>query len=228
MACSPLALSRLLQLASPALPVGAYSYSQGLEWALESGWIKDEATAGHWIGEVLHCSLLSLELPLLQQQMTAWRAHEHARVSELNEIFLASRESAELYRETRQMGYSMLRLIDDLALGSAAQRAVLLQLEDVAYPSAWSLAAVVFEVEAEDALTAYAWGWLENQVMAAIKAVPLGQLAGQRLLLGLAQVLAQALPGLARLEQRHWNTLTPGLAIASSLHETQYSRIFRS
>lgn len=228
MASSPLALSRLLQLASPALPVGAYSYSQGLEWAIECGWIKDEASAGQWIHEVMHCALLSLELPLLQQQMAAWASGEHARLLELNEIFLASRESAELYRETRQMGYSMLRLIEDLGLGSAEQRAVLLQLEDVAYPSAWSLAATVFEVDAGDAVTAYAWGWLENQVMAAIKAVPLGQLSGQRLLLSLSQTLAEHLPALDDCDQSQWNTLTPGLAIASCLHETQYSRIFRS
>lgn len=228
MASSPLALSRLLQLASPALPVGAYSYSQGLEWAIECGWIKDEASTGHWIAEVLHCSLLSLELPLMMQQMAAWTAGEHDRLVELNDIFLASRESAELYRETRQMGYSMLRLIDDLGLGTAEQRALLLHLEDVAYPSAWSLAATVFDVDIEAATTAYAWGWLENQVMAAIKAVPLGQLSGQRLLLGLSQTLAERLPGLAACGQSQWNTLTPGLAIASCLHETQYSRIFRS
>lgn len=228
MASTALALSRLLQLASPTLPVGAYSYSQGLEWAIECGWIKDEASAGQWIAEVLHCSLLSLELPLMMQQMTAWAAGEHARLIELNDIFLASRESAELYRETRQMGYSMLRLIDDLGLGTAEQRAVLLHLDDVAYPSAWSLAATVFDVDIEAAATAYAWGWLENQVMAAIKAVPLGQLSGQRLLLDLSRTLAERLPALAACGQSQWNTLTPGLAIASCLHETQYSRIFRS
>lgn len=81
---SQLALTRLLQLASPALPVGAYSYSQGLEWAIEAGWIKDEASAGQWINEVLQYSLLSLELPLLSQLMAAWSQADHAQVIELN------------------------------------------------------------------------------------------------------------------------------------------------
>lgn len=223
-----LSLSRLLQLASPALPVGAYSYSQAQEWAIECGWVHDEPSAGQWISETLQLGLLSLELPLLQAALVAWQQGDHTRVVELNEQFLASRESAELYQETRQMGYSMLRLVDDLHLGTPVQRDLLLRQTDVGFPVAWALAAAALHVDAQAAALAYGWGWLENQVMAAIKAVPLGQLAGQRLLLQLGEQLATALPHVLARGEDEWNTCTPGLAIASCRHETQYSRIFRS
>lgn len=223
-----LALTRLLQLASPALPVGAYSYSQGLEWAIEQGWVHDEASAAQWIGQVLQLSLLELELPLLVQAMLAWRDGRLQYIVQLNERFLASRESAELYAETRQMGYSMLRLVEDLQLAGAAERELLLQQPDVGFPLVWALAAVHFDIAVEDAAQAYVWGWLENQVMGALKAVPLGQVAGQRLLLQLGEQASRQLPASLYLPPEQWNTLTPGLAIASSCHETQYSRIFRS
>lgn len=225
---SQLALTRLLQLASPALPVGAYSYSQGLEWAIEAGWIKDETSAGQWINDVLQYSLLSLELPLLGQLMAAWSQADHAQIVQLNEQFFASRESRELYEETRQMGYSLLRLINDLPLGDEAGRALLLGLEEVSFPTAWAFAATSFQVEPRAALTAYAFSWLENQVMAALKAVPLGQLSGQRLLMALSETLAPAIETALQQTPEHWNNLTPGLALASCQHETQYSRLFRS
>lgn len=228
MKSTALSLSRLLQLASPTLPVGAYSYSQGLEWAIEQGWVRDEKTAGQWIGEVLELSLLQLEVPLLVSAMLAWREGRHADLRHLNELFFASRESAELYAETRQMGYSMLRLLEDLQLGDAAQRQLLLQEEEIAFPLVWALAAAQFDLAVDDAAHAYVWSWLENQVMGALKAVPLGQVSGQRLLLQLAERAAAALPHSLYLAPEHWNTLTPALAIASSCHETQYSRIFRS
>ena len=219
---------RLLQLCSPALPVGAYSYSQGLEWAIEAGWVKDVATAEQWIGEVFVFSMASFELPLLADLLRAWRADNAARVLALNELYLASRETRELYEESRQMGYSALHLIEDLGWGSSWQRARLLLLPEVAFPTAWALAASSLDVDIAAAVQGYAYAWLENQVMAALKTVPLGQVAGQRLLAELGGRVPACVERALHLDEAEWCNLAPGLAMASSRHETQYSRLFRS
>ena len=225
-----LPLVRLLQLASPALPVGAYTYSQGLEWAVESGLVRSEAEAAAWIGELLEWSLARFEVPLLGCQLAAWSRNEDAELARLNDDFLASRETAELRAETVQMGWSLVRLLAELDAFASIPgwRARLLAIEAPAFPTAWSAAAAAWQVAPGEALVAYLWAWLENQVMAAVKAVPLGQSAGQRLL----AMLGARIPALAAaalvLPETAWSNYTPGLAIASSRHETQYTRLFRS
>jgi urease accessory protein len=202
-------LVRLLQLASPTLPVGAYSYSQGLEAAVEAGIVKDAASAERWIADVLEFSVARSDAPLLWQML-----HGEDR----NEVFIASRETAELRAETVQMGHSLRRLLRDLGLGELA-------LEEPAYPAAYAFAVRRLELDPRQALIAYLWSWLENQVMAAVKAVPLGQTAGQKILLSLGAKLeriADAAPAASL------SNFTPGLALASTRHETQYSRLFRS
>ncbi|MCB1958428.1 MAG: urease accessory protein UreF [Rhodocyclaceae bacterium] len=225
-----LALVRLLQLASPALPVGAYTYSQGLEWAVEEGGLKGEPAVGQWIGDQLEWNLAGFEAPLVVAAMAAWSAGDDERLARLNGDFLASRETAELRAETVQMGYSLRRLLTDLEVFACQDGAVdrLAAPEEIAYPIAWAAAASSWSVAPTDALTAYLWSWLENQVMAAVKCVPLGQSAGQRLL----STLGERIPGfvaeaLASPEVA-WSNFAPGLAIASSRHETQYTRLFRS
>lgn len=220
-----LPLIRLLHLASPTLPVGAYTYSQGLEWAVESGAVKDEDGALHWIGDCLVQGVARFEAVYLAHMLVAWRTGDLARLAELDAEFLASRETAELRAETLQMGHSLARLLKDLADFPAANLA---EFVTPSFPLAWSCIAARWDIPAEEAIAGYLWAWAENQVMAAIKAVPLGQTAGQRLLL----VLGERLPELARqaaaapIETTH-NFLS-AFAIASSLHETQYTRIFRS
>lgn len=219
------ALARLLQLASPALPVGAYTYSQGLEWAVETGMVRDEATALRWIGDVLEHAVARFEAPLMAAQMLAWSCGDADEVKRLNQEFVASRESAELRAETVQMGYSLVRLLADLNLAGAE---VLQSMEVCAFPTAWSCAAATWGVPRESALTAYLWAWAENQTMAAIKAVPLGQTAGQRMLVELGERLTAIAAAALSLPEAEWSNFAPGLAIASSRHETQYSRLFRS
>jgi urease accessory protein len=198
-------LARLLQLASPTLPVGAYSYSQGLEAAVEAGIVSDAASAERWIADVLEFSVARSDAPLLWQML-----HGEDR----NELFAASRETAELRAETLQMGHSLARLLEDLGFGEMRK--------DLTFPAAFAIAARRWEIEPRAALVAYLWSWLENQVMAAVKAVPLGQTAGQKILLSLG----------ARLEnvscEAEFSNFAPGLSILSSRHETQYSRLFRS
>jgi len=211
-----MSLPRLLQLASPALPTGAYSYSQGLEAAVEAGFVSDAASAQRWIGDVLELTVASLEAPLLARMMS-----EPARIDELNALFLAMRETAELRAETAQMGHSLRLLL--AALGVPAAGA-----EECSYPAAFAQAALAWKLDPRQALVAYLWSWLENQVMAAIKAVPLGQTDGQRILSALGGRLpAIAEEAFARCEDK-WCNFAPGLALLSARHETQYSRLFRS
>lgn len=204
-----MSLARLLQLASPTLPVGAYSYSQGLEAAIEAGIVRDAASAERWIGDLLELSMAKMEAPLLWRMM-----HGEA----LDELFLASRETAELRAETLQMGFSLKKLLSELGLGEVPG-------DEVCYPAAYAYAVQQLQIDFRQALLAYLWSWLENQVMAAVKAVPLGQTAGQKMLLSLGkrlEPLAEAMPGAEPCN------FTPGLAVLSARHETQYSRLFRS
>lgn len=220
-----LALIRLLQLASPTLPVGAYTYSQGLEWAVEAGTIKNEAGALLWIRDCLEFGIARFEAVYLAHMLAAWQKGDMARLAELDAEFIASRESAELRAETLQMGYSLARLLNDLSDFPAQNLTV---FPTPSFPLAWSCAAAEWALPAADAVAAYLWAWAENQVMAAVKAVPLGQTAGQRMLLE----LGGQLPHLAEVAvstplAATYNYL-PAFAIACSRHETQYTRLFRS
>ena len=206
-----MSLARLLQLASPTLPVGAYSYSQGLEAAIEAGIVKDAKTAQEWIADVLELSVARMEAQVLRAQIAA-------PTQALNDFFVATRETAEMRAETLQMGQALCRLLADLAIP--------VPIEEPAFPTSFAIAVRHWSIEPKEAITAYLWSWLENQVLAAVKAVPLGQTAGQKILLALGDRLSE-LAGL-EIPEENWTNFTPGLAYLSSKHETQYSRLFRS
>lgn len=224
-------LARLLQLSSPTLPVGAYSYSQGLEWAVSAGVIHDETSAGEWLGTVLEHGVAAWDAAWVAALMRASRAGAYAEVAELNSRFLASRETRELRAETVQAGKSLLALLHDGAELPAATLRHLAALDaddGLAYPTAWSAAAAVRDVEVGDALVAYLWSWLENSVLAALKTVPLGQRAGQRLLTRLGARLEPLATRAAARPLDQCRNLLPGFTLASMHHETQYTRLFRS
>lgn len=223
-----LPLLRLLQLASPALPVGAYSYSQGLEWAVEAGTIKDEASALGWIADQLEWNLGRFEAPLLARMIEAWRAGDVASANSLNDDYLASRETAELRAETLQMGFSMLRLLKELNDFSSSRIEQIGTSPAPTFPFVWSSVAAAWNIPVADALAAWLWSWGENQAMAAIKAVPLGQAAGQRMLHALGSNIATIAERALTLAPAEYSNFAPGFAIASACHETQYSRLFRS
>lgn len=226
---SSLQLARLLQLASPALPVGAYTYSQGLEWAVESGVVSDEASAGAWISDLLAHGIGRYEAPLVAALIAAWDAGDTAEVRRLDGDFLASRETAELRAETAQMGFSLRRLLRDLRDESLAGVGAVVEAQpEVAFPTVWAGIAAAWKLDPAAALTAYLWAWAENQVMAALKAVPLGQAAGQRLLADLGRRLPAIAEAALTLPEAAWSNFTPAFAIACARHETQYSRLFRS
>lgn len=224
----PAELTALLHLASPALPIGGFSYSQGLEAAIEAGLIHDADSARTWIAAGLTEVLAHCELPFIAQQMQRWQAGEVAAIGAANAWFLASRESAEFRRETEQMGWSLASLCDSLAWGSTAQRAALLSLKPVALPTVFAFVTHARAADPAASLTAYAFNWVENQVAAALKAVPLGQLAGQRILFGLHDAIAEAAAAALLIAPGDLSTFAPLLGVLSARHESQYSRLFRS
>jgi urease accessory protein len=221
-------LTALLHLASPALPIGAFSYSQGLEAAIEAQLITDADSARAWIESGLTDVLAHGELPFLAHQMERWRAHDAAGLAEANREFLASRESAELRRETEQMGWSLRQLCVSLEWGDAERRATLASLTPLAQPTAFAFAAFAHDAAVDAALAAYAFSWVENQAAAALKAVPLGQLAGQRIIVALREPIDAAVTRALTSSPENINTFAPQLGILSARHESQYSRLFRS
>ena len=208
-----MSLARLLQLASPTLPVGAYSYSQGLEAAIEAGHVRDAETARNWIRDVLEFSVARMEAPVLQRLI-------REPGQELNDFFVASRETAELRAETLQMGHSLAKLLADIGIE--------VPIAEPAFPSAYAIAVRHWQIPSRDAVVAYLWSWLENQVMAAVKAVPLGQTDGQRILLSLGDRIEGLVKKAMQMKDEDIGNFAPGLAHLSSRHETQYSRLFRS
>ena len=227
-ATSLLPLVRLLQLASPALPIGAYSYSQGLEWAVEVGEVHDATTAGVWIGDVLELVMASGEAALLFRLLAAAEQGDWPRFATWNAWFRASRETAELRAETEQTGGSLAKLLSDLGRVDSQELDMMRDLAPITLPAAFAVAARAFAVPVDAALTGYVWSWLENQVLAAIKLVPLGQVAGQRLLTTLGEKIPGVVATAMAIEDADLSTFAPGLCLASARHETQYSRLFRS
>ena len=216
---------RLLQLASPSLPVGAYSYSQGLEAAVEAGIVTDAQSAERWIGDVLDLSMGAMEAPIFLRLAGAWAARDFEGVRRWNSEFVASRETAELRAETVQMGYSLRNLLRDLEVGDPEP---LDAIEELAFPTAFTFAVADWRIDHHDALAAYLFAWIENQVLAALKSVPLGQTQAQRMLLALAARIPAVATTAGSLRDDELSNFAPGLAMLSARHETQYSRIFRS
>jgi len=223
-----LALSRLLQLASPLLPVGAYCYSQGLEWAIESGEVKDVASAQAWIGDSLQVYHARFELPVLYRLYQAWQAGDLLQVQAWDSFYQAGRDTAEGWAETRQMGYSLRRLLNELKEIPPELVVQLNTLASPAFPTIYAAIAQHWHIAPEQMLHGYSWGWLENQASAAMKAVPLGQVAGQTILLALGKQLPQVIQAAMQLPDDGMSNFNPLLSIAGCQHETQYSRLFRS
>ncbi len=232
-----LASLRLLQLASPSLPVGGYSHSHGLESAIEAESVHDEASAARWIDAVLTHCMACFEVPYLRALHRAWSDGDACSVVARNEEFLASRETAELRAATVQMGYSLRRLLLQLPDLPAALGISLQRLQEPSLPCVWAAAAVAWEIGVAESVRGYLWSWAENQVLVAVKALPMGQSAGQRVLLAVSVRIAgilDALPADLALPTDdappvvELSNFAPALAIASARHETQYSRLFRS
>ena len=220
-------LIQLMWLASPALPIGGFSYSECLEAAVDRAWVATETEASGWLLDQLHLSLARGDLALVAQAVPAWQAADHEHIAELNAWVLQTRESSELRAQAEQMGRSLLEWLRNHTTASAGQIDTLAQLQPT-YPMAFALAASATQAPLRDCLLAYAFGWAENMVQAAIKSVPLGQSAGQRILSALTAEIPAAIDHALALADHERQAFSPMLAILSAQHEVQYSRLFRS
>ncbi len=227
-------LLQLLWLASPALPVGGFAYSEGLEAAVDAGLVHDETSAGDWLLDHLHLGLARSDLAVVAQAVPAWRASDLVRVNDLNDWVLQTRETQEFRQQTEQMGRSLQAWARSLGeqdphWGQSVERALAsARIGAPTYPVVMACAAAHSGAGLTDSLHGFAFGWAENMVQAAIKSVPLGQSAGQRMLAQLVQAIPEAVAHAQSLSDDTRQVFAPMLAILSARHETQYSRLFRS
>ena len=220
-------LIQLMWLASPALPVGGFSYSECLETAVDKALVATESQAHEWLATQLHTSLARADLAVIAQAIPAWQGHDAARIGQLNAWVLQTRESSELRAQSEQMGRSLLEWLRNHTTAPTQHIDWLADMQPT-YPLAFALAASATAAPLRQCLLAYAFGWAENMVQAAIKAVPLGQSAGQRILSGLAAEIPAAVDQALKLDDTTRQAFSPMLAILSCQHEEQYSRLFRS
>jgi urease accessory protein len=221
---SQLPLLRLLHLASPALPIGGFHFSQGLEYAVECGWVSDEASALDWIGGIARKSVGTLDLPLVVRLHAAWSEQNLEQVRHWSDRLIAARETNELRAEDRHLGSSLARILIDLNIAASTEIAK----ESTSFGSMFALACVRSGASAAEAVSAYLWVWAENQTLAAVKLVPLGQSAGQRILHSLLPQLDSIAAAALHVSDSEIGTSALMQFFASARHETQYTRLFRS
>ena len=220
-------LLQLIWLASPALPVGGFAYSEGLEAAIDHAGVTTESLAANWISDQLHLSLARSDLAVIAQAIPAWRNDQPERIRQLNTWVIQTRETSELRAQSEQMGRSLVEWLRNHEGVNPISISVCAALPPT-YPVAFALAASHTEAVLRDCLLTYAFGWTENMVQAALKSVPLGQSAGQRILARLAREIPLVVQHAMELTDDEHQAFTPMLAILSAQHDTQYSRLFRS
>ncbi|MGM0774039.1 MAG: urease accessory protein UreF [Pseudomonadota bacterium] len=223
-AVDDMALLGLMQLVSPALPIGAFAWSQGLESAFELGWVNNEQQLGGWLEGVLEDGLTRCELPLLARLQSAWAEQDADALTHWNAWLHATRETAELSDEDLRLGAALVRLLGSLELLPPAD----LMPEEPGYVTLFAWGATLRMVPVRQTLLGFAWAWLENQLAVACKAMPLGHTAAQRLTEQLRPKLVEAVDNALQMSDSELGPIIPGLALGSAQHETQYSRLFRS
>ena len=215
----------LIRLTSPTLPIGAFSYSQGLEYAVGTGWVDNASSVSGWVQGLLKHSLMYLDVPILGRFYQSWKNNHMEKVLYWNEYLLASRDSYELQEEDLQLGKALARLLVDLDLGEAEPFS---RSPNSCFLNLYALAATRWNISLNDAAIGFLWMWAENQVIGAIKLVPLGQTAGQKILSQIIELIPEVVARGLLLEDEDIGFTAPGQGIASTLHETQYTRLFRS
>ncbi len=218
-------LLRLLHLASPSLPTGAFAYSQGLEWAVENGWVKDNSTLKAWLADLIKNSVTHVDIPILKRMYEAACLRDASQLAQWAERLLAMRESRELRLEEKQRGRALATLLEGLQVPITDGEKIIAADCQL---TGFALAAARWRIPIFDTALGYLWSWLENQVLAGIKAIPLGQTEGHQILLDMDRVVGSAVKTGLILEDDAVGASNPALAIASMLHETQYTRIYRS
>lgn len=215
-------LLRILHLASPALPIGAFHFSQGLEYAVEAGWVNDEPSALEWVSGIARHAVATLDLPVLLRLHRAGTAGDDDSLRHWGQLLIAARETEELRAEDRHMGSALVRLLRELGLTSSAPNT------QRGYAEMFAVACVHWNIPEREALHAYSWAWAENQVLAAVKLVPLGQSSGQRILHSLVPLLEQIATQALTIEDEDIGACAIMQGLASARHESQYTRLFKS
>lgn len=221
-------LLQLMWLASPALPVGGFSYSEGLESAVEAGLVTNEAQAGDWLLDQLTLSLARADLAVTGRAFQAWQRDDSTTIAELNAWLTTTRESAEMRLQTEQMGRSLVEWVKNRGVADARIATLAALTPAPTWPIAFALAAAQTGAPLRQAMLSFCFGWAENMMQAALKAVPLGQSGGQRVLSRLSAAIPGAVDHALALADNERQAFTPMLAILSAQHEIQYSRLFRS
>jgi urease accessory protein len=221
----PLPLLRLLQLASPALPVGAFNFSQGLEYAVEQGWVRNGSEAAEWILGIAEHSVATLDLPMLLRLHAAWQAQDQPRARRLSQELIAARETQELRAEERHMGQALAKILVEFGIPAARDWQ---RNPGASYAALFALAASEARATARDTAVAYLWTWAENQVLAAVKLIPLGQTDGQRALEAVRRRIPAMVAAAGEFTDEDIGSTTPLALMSSAWHETQYTRLFRS
>ncbi len=219
------ALLNLMRLTSPSLPIGAFAYSQGLEFACDQQWVVNEKTALDWIAGLMRNSQTYLDIPILMRLYKAWQTDSYDSIKYWSTFLRASRESQELRDEDQYLGKALSKLLIDLNVQQASK---IVDKPYLTYITAFALASVNWKVSYHDCCMGYCWAWCENQVNAAIKLIPLGQTAGQKMISSLISEIPAAIETASVLSDEDIGSTAVGLGIASANHETQYSRLFRS
>lgn len=219
------AMLNLMRLTSPSLPIGAFAYSQGLEFVCDQEWVKDENSAKDWIAGLMCNTQTYLDIPVLVRLYDAWQSNSMDRVEYWSKYILASREARELHEEDHHLGKALSKLLVDLDIQQAKE---IIDTPYVTYATAFSLAAYTWKVGKSDCCSGYLWAWCENQVNAVIKLIPLGQTAGQRIISSLISSIPELIEIGMQIENDKIGSTAIGLGIASANHEMQYSRLFRS
>lgn len=219
----PMELVKLMHLCSVSLPVGAYSFSQGMEYAIDSGWVKSREQVHDWLECQLLFNLARVDLPLLARCMQALKRGDFEQLTHWNDFLIACRETKELRLTDLAMGEALQRLLPTLGVDP-----LFAKREPVSFATLFAVACSQWNISEEGACLGFAWAWLENQVAAATKLVPLGQTQAQTLVTRLQLILPDAVILSSQVNDDQLGSCLPGFALASALHETQYSRLFRS
>jgi urease accessory protein len=228
-----LALPRLLQLCSANLPIGGFAFSQGLETAIDLGWISTKKDLYNWVATILHESITKTDLALLHRQWQALYDNDLNSFDDNEHLVFATRETSELLAAECAMGSALIRLITNLKVKDHTFDRLSLPFYIEHYPklsfvSSFAIASHLFELDMEMTLYGFTWTFIDNQVAAGLKLIPLGQTDGQNLLFSLSNHIPECVSITLRQQTNSIGQSMAGLAIASSLHEQQYSRLFRS
>jgi len=218
-------LLRLLHLVSPTLPTGAFSYSQGLEWAVEAGWVHDSSSLAEWLSDLIQQSLAYVDIPILFRMYISVKEKQYGDLEHWCSTLLACRESSELQQEERVRGRALTRLLHGFGLNFPEQLEKSLNHSQLV---GFAFAAVKWDIDIQDAALGYTWAWLENQVLAGIKIIPLGQTEGQCVLLQLSSKISEVVKQGTQIKAKEIGAASSSMAIACSLHENQYTRLYRS